>query len=170
MANKIVLSTNRLNLREARLSDKHFIFRLMNSPKWLKYIWDRGIKSLKNAEDYIKEKLIDSYEILGFGLYVMELKDSKDPIGLCGFVKRDYLDTEDIGFAIREEYEGKHYTYESALAILKYGESNLGITKIHAITSKDNVASQKLLLKLGFEFTSFIIEPTSNEEISLYTR
>jgi len=167
---KSILKTERLILREANPSDKHFFYELLNSPKWIKYIGDRNIKTLKNAEDYISDKLINSYKTNGYGLYVYELKDSHKPIGICGFIKRDYLDSEDIGFALLPEYERKGYTYEISIAVLNYGVKKLGITKIYAITTKENVASQELLKKLGFNFKSIIIEPDTNEEILLFSR
>ena len=89
----VIFTTKRLIVRFAKISDKQFIFNLLNAPKWLKYIGDRGIKTLKNAEEYIQEKLILNYEKNGFGLYVMEQIETKCPIGICGFVKRDYLDS-----------------------------------------------------------------------------
>lgn len=167
---KIILNTNRLILREAEPTDNQFFFDLLNSPKWLQYIGDRGIKTLKNAENYIKDKLIYSYRSHGYGLYVYELKESHMPIGICGFIKRDYLDSEDIGFALLPEHERKGYTFEISIAVLDYGKKNLGITKVYAITSKNNIASQKLLKKLGFNFKSYINEPDTNEEISLYVK
>jgi ribosomal-protein-alanine N-acetyltransferase len=167
---KIILNTERLVLREAESSDTQFFYELLNSPKWIRYIGDRGIKTLKNAEDYINDKLINSYKTNGFGLYVYELKESNKPIGICGFIKRDYLDSEDIGFALLPEYERKGYTYEISIAVLENGEKKLGITKVYAITSKDNIASQELLKKLGFNFKSTINDPDSNEEISLYLK
>jgi RimJ/RimL family protein N-acetyltransferase len=167
---RTILTTERLILRIADDSDTHFIYNLLNSPKWLQYIGDRGIKSLDDAGDYINNKLVRSYAENGYGLYVMVLKDSKIPIGICGFVKRDYLDEVDIGFAIQEDYERNGFTYEAAIATLKYAETVLNFNKVYAITSKDNIASQNLLKKLGFEFTSYINEPVSNEEISLFTR
>lgn len=169
MPNKIILNTKRLILRKAQLSDKQFFYKLLNTPKWLKYIGDRGIKTVSDTEGYIKDKLINSYKTNGYGLYVFELKESKTPIGICGFIKRDYLDFVDIGFALLPEYERKGYTYEIALAALRFGVIHLGFTKIYAITSKDNIASQKLLEKLGFEFKSYIIEPSSNEELVLFS-
>jgi len=163
------LNTDRLQLREARLTDKQFIFELLNSPKWIKYIGDRNIKTIDDAANYIDEKLIQNYQHIGYGFFVMILKEISSPIGICGFAKRDYLDSPDIGFALLPGFERKGYTHEVALATLKYGQKNLDFTRILAITSKDNIASQKLLEKLNFEFDSFISEPSSGEEISLYS-
>ncbi|MFI5237416.1 MAG: GNAT family N-acetyltransferase [Ignavibacteriales bacterium] len=170
MSNKIILNTERLILREAQITDSQFFYNLLNMPKWIKYIGDRGIKTLRNAEDYIKDKLINSYKTNGYGLYVFELKESHIPVGICGFINRDYLDSVDIGFALLTEYERKGYTFEIARAVLSYGEDQLGFTKVYAITSTDNTASQELLKKLGFKFNSIIVEPSSNEELSLYSR
>jgi RimJ/RimL family protein N-acetyltransferase len=165
---KIILNTQRLTLREAESSDNQFFYALLNSPKWIKYIGDRNIKTLKNAEDYINDKLINSYKTNGFGLYVYELKESHLPIGICGFIKRDYLDSVDIGFALLPEHERNGYTFEISAAVLKDGKQTLGINKVVAITTKDNFASQELLNKLGFSFQSYVNEPETNEELVLY--
>lgn len=166
---KIILNTKRLILREAELSDSNFFFDLLNSAKWLKYIGDRGIKTLDDAETYINDKLIKSYKINGFGLYVYELKESLLPIGICGFIKRNYLDSVDIGFALLPEYERQGYTYEISDAVMKFGRETLGLNEIVAITTEDNIASQQLLKKLGFGFKSYITEPETNEKLLLYS-
>lgn len=165
-----IIKTERLILREAQLSDKHFFYKLLNTPKWLKFIGDRGIKTLQDAEDYIKDKLIQYYNKNGYGFYVMHLKELQLPIGICGFVKREYLDSQDVGFALLPEFERNGYTYEAAIATIKYGENQLNFNKIYAITSKDNIASQKLLEKLGLKFNSNIDEPSNGEELSLYLK
>jgi [ribosomal protein S5]-alanine N-acetyltransferase len=170
LSKKIIINTERLILREAEPSDNQFFFDLLNTPKWIKYIGDRGIKTLNDAEKYISDKLINSYKTNGYGLYVYELKESNIPIGICGFIKREYLDSVDIGFALLPEYERKGYTYEIAVAVLDNGKEKLGSKKVCAITSKDNVASQELLKKLEFNFKSYVYEPDTNEELPLYSR
>ena len=52
---------------------------------------------------------------------------------------------------------------------MKFGRETLGLKKVVAITTEDNVASQKLLKKLGFGFKSYINEPETNEKLSLYS-
>ncbi len=98
--------------------DSQFIFELLNSPTWLKYIGDRDIKNLDDAQNYIINGPIKSYEIHGFGLYKVALKNNDTPIGICGLLKREGLEDNDIGFAFLPEYEEKGYAYESAKAIL----------------------------------------------------
>ncbi|WP_323756384.1 GNAT family N-acetyltransferase [Roseivirga sp.] len=147
----IVLETTRLRLEEGTLDDQVFVFTLLNSPNWIEFIGDRGIESLADAENYIKNTLIKSYDTNGFGLYKVILKHDNSPIGLCGFLQRDYLDHPDIGYAILPKYEGKGYTSEAAKAMLHYGRTQLGFKTILAITSSKNSASEHLLQKIGLE-------------------
>jgi [ribosomal protein S5]-alanine N-acetyltransferase len=156
-------------MREACTDDKHFFFELLNTPKWLKYIGDKNIKTPEDAEKYVTERLIKSYKRHGFGLYVMQLASNGIAIGISGFVKRDYLEYADIGFALLPAYEQQGFSYEAALSVLQYGRDQLGFSTIQAITSKENIASQSLLKKLGFKFTSHIIEPVSRDEICLFS-
>ena len=149
-----MIYTDRLSIKETKIEDAPFIFELLNSPTWIQFIGDRGIKSNKDAETYIKNSLIDSYTRLGHGLYKVILLESARPLGLCGLLKRDYLDLPDLGFAILPEHEGKGYTYEAALAVLNHTRETLEYTKISAFTKIKNLRSQNLLTKLEFQLKS----------------
>ena len=85
-----------------------------------------------------------------------------------GLVKRVYLDDVDIGFAFFPEYGGKGYAFEVADATLQYAHKELGIKRIAAITTRDNLSSIKLLKKLGFLFTRTIL--VDGEELDLFGR
>ena len=136
--------------------DAEFVFRLLNTPKFIKYIGDRGVRSADEAAEFIENRYRQSYRDNGFGLYTVELKPDGTQIGICGFVKRDYLEYPDIGFAFLPEFEGNGYGTEAAAATLKFGREKLGLTRILAITSQDNDASVRLLEKLGFTFERLI--------------
>ena len=152
-----ILETDRLILREVdSAGDAEFIFRLLNSPKFIKYIGDRGVRSVDDARDFIEHRYRQSYRDNGFGLYTVELKLSAEPVGICGFVRRDTLPAPDVGFAFLPEHEGKGYGFESAAAAMKYGTERLQFTNVLAITTPDNEASGRLLKKLGFVFERLI--------------
>ena len=163
-----ILTTERLILQEATLKDAPFILELVNSPNWLAYIGDRGIKTLADAKKYIQESLIGSYRQNGFGLYKVALKANGAPIGICGFLKRDYLDHPDIGFATLPKYEGKGYTYEVASATMEYGTQQLNLRTILAITTAANTKSKNLLAKLGFALKGNILDE-AKKELLVYT-
>ena len=165
----IITETKRLIITEATLEDCSFFYELMNSQNWLKYIGDRGINNYQDAEEYIQKSLIDSYKENGFGLYKVVLKDSSVPIGLNGFVKRNYLDYPDIGFAILPQFEGLGYTQEAGHKLLEHGSKKLGMDPILGITSSANFASQHLLLKIGLSFEKKIKSTPEGEELLLYS-
>ncbi len=164
-----ILETERLILEHATLDDSSFIFELLNSPTWIKYIGDRGIKTDNDAKEYIQKSLLDSYKDKGYGLFKMVLKSEKAPVGICGFLKRDYLDDVDIGFAILPEYESRGLTYEAATATMQYGKSVLKFKTIFAITTEKNNRSRNLLTKLGLKEKKKITPDKDKEEFLLYS-
>ena len=145
----IVIQTERLVLRHLEEGDASFMYKLFNEPSWIKFIGDRNILTVEDALIHMKEKYISSYKENGFGLYLVEIKTSKIPIGVCGLIKRPALENVDIGFALLPEYTGYGYAFEAAEGCLTYGYEKLQLNKIVAITIPENARSIKLLEKLG---------------------
>ena len=165
----VPIKTERLLIDEAIIQDAPFIYELLNSPTWIEFIGDRGITDIKNAERYIQESLIDNYKKNGYGLFKVVQNSTNIPIGLCGFLKRDYLDSIDIGYALLPEYEGKGYAYEAAKQLLAYAHTNLKDQKILAITSPQNKRSQRLLDKLGMFKKGLVSMGDVSKEVLLYS-
>jgi RimJ/RimL family protein N-acetyltransferase len=163
-----VLETERLILRRLTVEDGEFILELLNDPSWLRFIGNKGVRTLDDARDYITKSLVEMYERLGFGLYLTELKDEGVPAGICGLVKRDALEDVDIGFAFLPAFRGKGYAYESASAVMAYGKRSFGLNRMVAITSPDNYDSARLLEKLGFSFERMIKLSDDGEEVRLF--
>ena len=147
-----VLETERLILRELTLDDAPFILTLLNDPSFLRYINDKNVRDLEGARQYMLNGPIASYARNGFGLYLVELKDSAVPIGLCGLLKREELPDPDIGFAFLPDFWGKGFAFESANAVMNDARARLGFNRLLAIVMPDNEASIKLLEKLGMRF------------------
>jgi len=164
----IVLETNRLVLRRLDTGDAAFTLRLVNEPSWLQYIGDKGVRSLEEAENYLLTGPIDMNERLGFGMWMVELKPSRKPIGFCGLIKRETLDDVDIGFALLPEYCQKGYAFEAASATLDYAKTQLNLPRIVAITSQDNAVSGKLLEKLGFRYERLLQLSPDDEELKFF--
>jgi RimJ/RimL family protein N-acetyltransferase len=164
-----ILETTRLSLREIDIGDSEFVVSLLNTPKFIKYIGDRGVRTAEDARVFIENRYRQSYRDHGYGLYTVALKEVEIPIGVCGFVRRDTLPGPDIGFAFLPEFEGLGYGFESADAIMGYGRNTLGFSQLFAITSQDNDISGNLLLKLGFSFQE-IVTMSNGEELKLYER
>jgi len=152
----IVCTTDRLVLRLLSVEDAEFILELLNEPSWLRFIGDKGVRTLDDARSYIATGPVAMYERHGFGLYVTERREDGVPMGICGLIKRDWLDDVDIGFAFLPRYWGRGYAHEAAAAVMDYGRNVLGIGRIVAITSPDNATSARLLEKLGLRFDRMI--------------
>ena len=147
------LTTNRLELSPLKLSDSPFIFELLNTENWIRFIGNRNINSDEDAINYI-QKIRDN---LDAQYKVVRLKDALTPIGVITFIKRHYLDHWDIGFAFLPESAKKGYAFEATKAVLDIIKTDKTHQLILATTLKDNVNSINLLEKLGLKYDKDIL-------------
>jgi len=165
-----ILETDRLVLRRLTLDDSAFILRLLNDPSFVQHLGDRSVRSLADAKQYILSGPIANYDRHGYGGFLVELKETHLPLGLCGLITRDTVDDVELRFAFVPESCSKGYAFESASAMLEYARSRLGLKRVVAITSQENVASINLLVKLGFYFDRMVRIPGEKHELKLFAR
>ncbi len=165
---KTILETERLVLRNLTTDDAGFILELLNDPSFLRYIGDKGVRNIDDAVRYIQTGPLASYERFGFGLYLVELKTTGEPIGMCGLLKRDTMPDVDVGFAFLPAFWSQGYAFESATAVMTYGREGLRLRRIVAITSPDNHASISLLKKIGLRFERMIKLSEDQSEVRLF--
>lgn len=162
-----VIRTARLVLRQLEPSDAHFILELLNEAGFLRFIGDKGVRTLADAREYILKGPIDSYIRHGFGLYAACLRDGT-PIGICGLVKRDGLADVDVGFAFLSRYTAKGYAVEAAGAVLAHAHRQLQLRRVVAITAPDNLGSIAVLTKIGLTFERRVRLADDGPELNLY--
>jgi RimJ/RimL family protein N-acetyltransferase len=163
-----VLETERLVLRRLCNDDAEFVLKLLNQPSFLRYIGDKGVRNMEDAVRYIQTGPVASYEQFGFGSYLVELKQTEVPIGMCGLLKRESLPDVDVGFAFLQDYWSQGFAFEAAAAVMNYGREVLGLRRIVAITSLDNRASIRLLEKIGLKFERLIKLAEDQPEVRLF--
>ena len=164
----IVCETARLRIRHLdAAADAAFLLGLLNEPSFIQNIADRGVRTLEDAGRYITAGPIASYARFGFGLFKAELEDGT-PIGMCGLLKRDWLEDADIGFAYLPQFWSKGYAFEAAAAVVAWGREAKGLTRIVGITTPHNVGSIRVLEKLGLRFARVVRSPEGVES-RLYT-
>ena len=168
MQKSSILETERLILQPVKMEDAEFILELYNSPNFIKFIGDRNLRTVEDAETYIKEKFLPHVEKHGFGSYVIVTKSDTKKIGNVGIYVRDGLDAPDIGFSFLPEFERKGYGFEASKKLMEIAFSEFGLKKISAITTKENIASQKLIEKLGLKFQSIVQLPDDPEDLLYY--
>ncbi|OMO21193.1 GNAT family N-acetyltransferase [Vibrio lentus] len=159
------VETARLRLRMITPQDAAFIQRLYSSEDFLRYIGDKEITDTDKAVEYIENNILKMHQEKGVCLLVVEIKDSSTPIGVCGLIKRDTLESHDIGYGFVPEAYGQGFALEAAQAIIEQAKHNADIDHLVAITTSDNIRSIALLTKLGFVFER--VEETINESVNL---
>lgn len=160
--------TEKLIIRPTSENDADFIFQLLNTPKWIKFIGNSNVKTVEDAKEYINTKMIPQLERLGFSNYTLIRKEDNKKIGTCGLYDREGLEGIDLGFAFLPDYEKKGYAFEAAKRIKDAAFNEFGINTISAITTKDNISSQRLLEKLGLKLTGTTKIQQDKDDLFLY--
>jgi ribosomal-protein-alanine N-acetyltransferase len=148
--------------------DAPFMLDLLNEPSFIRHIGDRGVRRIEQARAYIALGPVASYARFGFGLYLVELKEPRTAIGICGILKRDELPEPDIGFAFRPGYWSLGYGLESATAVRDYARDVLGLPRLLAIVSPSNAGSIRLLERLGFSYERLTRLTPEAHDVKLY--
>jgi [ribosomal protein S5]-alanine N-acetyltransferase len=145
------LSTDRLLLRGVRESDSTFIFRHLGDVDVCRHLYDaEPYTTIEEAEELIR--LFIDPEGKTLNRWIIVEKASDEPIGTCGF---GYWDKEnniaDIGYDLGPAHWGRGYMTAALTAALASGFDNMSLNRVEAVIAVENVASFRLVEKLGFE-------------------
>ena len=142
------INTNRLTLRPIAIVDAEFMLEIVNSPGWLKFIGDRNVHDIIDAEAYI-QRILDNPL---YFYHVIEMNDTTDPVGVISFLKRDSQKYYDIGFAMLPNFERRGIAFEACTAYMHAIQADQAFENLIAICLPNNEPSIALLEKLGFTF------------------
>ncbi len=170
IADRAIIRTARLILGEATVEHAPFFYELLNSETWLAHIGNRGISTIDHASKYIENSLGRHYAVHGFGLWLVALRETEEPIGICGILRRAGLAHPDLGFAFLPAFEGLGLAREAAVATLEFAANELDIHEIWAITTEANIRSQRLLKSTGFVHNGAITLPGETKALMLFGR
>jgi len=163
-----MIRTDRLELRQFCDDDAEFILELLNEPGFQRFIGDKGIRTLEDAREYLHQGPIASYAEHGFGILRVGHAASGEALGMCGLVWRPVFDDPDLGFAFLARHWEKGYAGEAARGVLAHARGVLGLRRVIAIADDDNLASVRLLEKLGFGFEITVTMPGETTEVGRY--
>lgn len=164
-----ILQSERLAFYQLTLADAELMLRLLNEESFIQNIGDRGIRTLAQAEQYLQDGPLRSYQNHGFGMYRLMRKSDGVNIGLAGLVYREYLGIPDVGYALLPEFSGAGYASEAALAVYHFGKNTLQLPEIVGIVAPDNLPSKKILEKLGLVTLKQIMSADTQKWLDYYT-
>lgn len=163
-----LIRAERISLFHLNIEDSPILLALLNEPSFIANIGDRGVRTIAQAEQYLVNGPLASYQSHGYGLYRVERNLDGTTLGLCGLVRRDYLPSPDLGYAFFPEFAGQGYATEAARAVYLYGKTILKLPQIVGIVQSNNLASTRVLQKVGMHKHGIVEVPTTKEELDFY--
>ncbi|WP_353119830.1 GNAT family N-acetyltransferase [Myroides odoratus] len=152
---KLIAETPRLFLRELQPTDAQSFYALNANPNVIRYTGNAAFATVEEAKEFLEN--YSDYQLNGYGRWAVILKDSGQFIGWCGLKYNGDTQQTDIGFRFFEEEWGKGYATESAEACLRIGFDQLGLACIIGRAMKANIASIRVLEKLGLTYEQDIV-------------
>jgi len=147
---KVYIETDRLIIRDPIIDDFDSIWEMRNDRAVTEFtggttklskeeVYHRHIERCKDFDNKPKE-------------YSVVLKESNEYIGYCGFQYCNVLDGIEILYGYAKKYWGNGYALEAAKAVIEFGVNELKVDEVVAAVNYDNVASDKVLHKIGMKF------------------
>lgn len=148
----MLLESERLIIRDVKVSDAPFYFELFNDSDWIENISDKGLKTIDETKAYLKDVILKNKKLNGLGFFTVILKETNEAIGTSTALQRDALEFIDIGYGFLPKARGKGYATEATKLIINHVKTTFKQEKVYAFTMPKNKPSQKLLENLGFRF------------------
>lgn len=158
----LILETDRLLLREMKVSDAKALFEMDSNPNVHKYLWNKPLTSINEVYQSI-EMVRNQYLKNNIGRFVVILKETNTLIGWAGLkynteIVNDKINFYDIGYRLNEKFWGKGYASEASFAWLDYGFKIMKIETMMAAAHTENMASNRILRKIGMQMTEQYLE------------
>lgn len=147
-----IIETSRLILRQFTIDDAMGVYEFGSNKTVQKYTGNKLLESLEEARDLIKNVFLEDYKKYGYGRFAVIYKPDNKLIGFAGLKYIPEMDVTDIGYRFLPEYWNKGIATEASTAVLSYGFEALHVKRIVGIALPENVASCKVLEKIGLRF------------------
>jgi ribosomal-protein-alanine N-acetyltransferase len=158
------LTTLRLILREVTLRDAEDFFKFASDPEGQKYDSDPPLREISEAVKVIEEtrERFASKQAINWGVCFKEDDRTIGNIGLYFWGKAYYK--TDLGYTVARPYWRQGIASEAIRALMQFGFETLGLHRINVDTRMDNLASVRLMQKLGFRHEGVRRECIRNED------
>lgn len=144
------LQTERLSLRPLTRADENTLHRISNDPLVRVYLWDDEPVYAEAIRDLV-QRSSHTFSDECVGLFGIRLRDSEDLVGFCGFVRLERMDELELAYELVPELWGRGLATEAARACVRYAFEEAGLRRVIAGANPPNVASLRVLEKLGMK-------------------
>jgi RimJ/RimL family protein N-acetyltransferase len=143
-----ILGTPRLRLREYRRADVDELADMFADEETMTY-YPRP-KTRDESLAWIEWNL-ELYEAYGFGLWVMEARETGEFLGDRGLTLQtvDGVTDIEVGWHTRKDHWGKGFATEAAISCRDLAFQEIGLRRLISIIHPDNLASIRVAEKLG---------------------
>ena len=150
---KYFITSNRLGFRHWIQEDLQLAIELWGNYEVTKYFDKRGALSDRQVNERLLQE-IETQKKHGIQYWPIFVKETNAHIGCAGLRPYDLpKNILEIGFHIRPEYWRQGYAAEAAICVMGYAFEKLTATALFAGHNPENLASQKILARLGFKYT-----------------
>ena len=147
----IILQTPHLILRPFTEADAPLILALNSDPEVVKYLHEPVLQNEEQATKILFDIILPQYKN-NLSRWAIHTKNNMDFIGWCGLKYRPELDEIYLGYRLMQKALGKGFATEAAQHTLSHGFKNLGLKLITGRAHIENIASIKVLEKIGMNF------------------
>lgn len=142
----MMYETERLILRQWQQSDLYPLTKMCADKEVMKFF--PNVLSYEESVSFF-ERLQNKFLQDKFGVFAVELKSTKEFIGLIGLTIPPFISSVEIFWRVAREHQGKGYATEGALKCLEIGFNQFEFDEIVSFTAEINVKSQKVMQKIG---------------------
>jgi RimJ/RimL family protein N-acetyltransferase len=167
----IHLSTTRLDLRPVRPDDLDHFAPMDADPEVMRYIADGRPRTREQAAAGL-DRLVGTWRDHGFGIFTATVRDTGAVIGWVGLAIPGFLPevlpAVEIGWRLRREFWGHGYATEGARAVLRWAFQDRNLDRLISIRHVDNVASGRVMAKLGFTLERTTTVPETGRPVVVH--
>jgi RimJ/RimL family protein N-acetyltransferase len=145
------LETPHLRLRPVSLEDEEYFFETWNEQSFRRYLFDDQDVPREMVRAQIEESMRNFRE-QHFGIWTLLHKHDERRVGFCALRLNANRSGVELVYGIESNFWGHGYATEASQAVLRYALEKLHLKCVVASTDWSNVASRKVLEKIGMRF------------------
>jgi len=145
-----VIDTGRLLLRRFTADDLDAFYQLGSQPEVIRYAQATPLASREQALEFMRAAPFHDYATYGYGRLACVWKATGEVIGFSGIKYVPEIEDNELGYRFLPEFWGRGLATEAGEASIDFARSKLRLERLVAMVHPDNVASARVVTKLGF--------------------